>query len=218
VFERYSVILIKRKVIVGITFINMDFQRVAIVIGISTGGPKAMLEMLPELCNVTDLPILIVQHMPKEFTKSFADNLNRKCTHDVVEAGEGMRINYKTIYIAPGGRHMYLRRNELREPLIALNDNPPENNCRPSVDVLFRSAADVYAGRLSALIMTGMGNDGSKSMMALKRAGAVIVAQDQESSVVWGMPENAIQTGCVDYVLALNQIPETIRQIITKKS
>jgi two-component system chemotaxis response regulator CheB len=188
----------------------------AIVIGISTGGPKAMLDILPEICEKTDLPIIIVQHMPKEFTKSYAENLNKKCIHNVTEAENFMTIKKSNVYIAPGGFHLYIKKNENNASYLTLTDNPPENNCKPSVDVLFRSAADVYGNKLLAIIMTGMGNDGAKSMMALKRAGAVIIAQDKESSVVWGMPESAIQTGCVDYVVSLNKIAEIIKQIVNK--
>jgi len=195
-----------------ILYKNID----VIVIGISTGGPKAMLDILPEICEKTDLPIIIVQHMPKEFTKSYAENLNRKCKHNVKEAENFMAIQKNCVYIAPGGFHLYIKKNEQNATYLTLTDNPPENNCKPSVDVLFRSAADVYTNKLLAIIMTGMGNDGAKSMMALKRAGAVIIAQDKESSVVWGMPESAIQTNCVDYVVSLNKIPETIKQIVNK--
>ena len=186
----------------------------AIVIGISTGGPKALLDYLPQISKVTDLPIFIVQHMPKEFTGTFAENLNRRCEHTVLEAEDSMIVKNKHIYIAPGGLHTTVKMNEKKQPKIILNDNPSENNCKPSADILFRSAADIYTDKLIAIVMTGMGDDGSKSLPALKRAGAVIIAQDKETSTVWGMPERAIQTGCVDYVVALNKIHDTIKQII----
>jgi len=187
----------------------------AIVIGISTGGPKALLDYLPGICKITDLPILIVQHMPKDFTKTFAENLDRKCDHKVVEADDFMIISRKHVYIAPGGIHMSVKHNEKKQAIIMLNDNPPENNCKPSADILFRSAADIYSQKLIAIVMTGMGDDGSKSLSALKRAGAIIIAQDKETSTVYGMPERAVQTGCVDYVVALDKIHLTISQIIS---
>jgi len=154
--------------------------------------------------------------MPSTFTRLLAENLNKKCTHNVVEASDNTTIAQNTIYIAPGGQHMFIKRNELREPVIGLNDNAPENNSKPSIDVLFRSVADVYSAYSIALVMTGMGNDGSKSLNALKRAGATILAQDKDSSVVWGMPENAIKTGCVDHIVSLNDLPKLLKQIIDK--
>jgi len=189
-----------------------------IAIGISTGGPKALGDILPILCTLTDLPIIIVQHMPKEFTKSFADNLNKKCNHEVIEAEDNTKIRKKTVYIAPGGMHLCLRRNEMRDPIVVLSDNAPENNSKPSVDVLFRSLADVYGNKAIAVVMTGMGNDGAKGVLPLFRAGAEIIAQDKDTSVVWGMPGSAVQTGCVAKVVALNKIPSIIQQIINQRN
>jgi len=180
-----------------------------IAIGVSTGGPKALNEMLPLLCEGTELPILIVQHMPPKFTESLAKQLALKCRHVVKEAEDGETIESGKVYIAPGGLHMALRRSGARI-LAELNDGPPENGCRPSVDALFRSVASVYGSSAIAVVMTGMGNDGAKSCPILRDSGARVIAQDEASSVVWGMPGCAVATGAVDKIAPLMKIPETI--------
>ena len=184
----------------------------AIAIGVSTGGPKALMEMLPELCKLVALPILIVQHMPPGFTKSLANQLNSKCQSKVLEAEDGIAIEDGHVYIAPGGRHMCVKRSgtQLR---IALNDEMPENGCRPSVDVLFRSVASVYGSSAIAAILTGMGCDGAKACKHLHAEGARIIVQDEPSSVVWGMPGSAIATGFVEEVEPLMRIPQAIKAL-----
>ncbi len=182
----------------------------AIVIGISTGGPKSLAEMLPKLCALTDLPILLVQHMPPNFTKSLADSLNLKCEHTVIEGLAGTVIKDKTVYIAPGGSHMTVR-SRGAEFVLENNQDPPENGCRPSVDVLFRSAALAYPpDSLIGVILTGMGNDGTPSLQYLKNKNAYLIAQDEDSSVVFGMPRAAAATGLLDKVATLLRIPEAI--------
>jgi two-component system chemotaxis response regulator CheB len=180
-----------------------------IVIGVSTGGPRSLSEMLPLLCERTDAPILIVQHMPPTFTTSLAESLDKKCRHKVKEGNAGDYVTPNTVYVAPGGVHMVVRKSGA-EVMVGTNSQPPENGCRPSVDVLFRSVATTYAHNITAIIMTGMGNDGSKSLRALKRNGARIIAQDEASSVVWGMPGSAVKTGLVDEVLSLLNIPKAV--------
>lgn len=186
-----------------------------IVIGVSTGGPKALTSMLPELCNVTNSPILIVQHMPPGFTKSLAEGLDRKCDAKVLEAYDGLSVENNNVYIAPGGHHMLLRQ-ENNKLILCMNLNPPENGCRPSVDVLFRSAAQIKGLNTVSIVLTGMGTDGTSGLRPLKRAGAMIIAQDEESSVVWGMPSSAIETGLVDQVVPLMKIPQLIQKITLK--
>lgn len=184
-----------------------------ILIGVSTGGPKALLKIIPELTQITKIPILIVQHMPPTFTASLADMLDKKCEANVVEAKDNMDVEEGNVYVAAGGMHMVVRKKGLAYCL-GQNNQPPENGCRPSVDVLFRSASGVNARGLISVVLTGMGNDGSKSLSALKRVGSVVIAQDQETSVVWGMPGSAVGTGCVDFVLPLEQIPGKIKELI----
>jgi two-component system chemotaxis response regulator CheB len=182
----------------------------AIIIGISTGGPKSLAEMLPKLCSMTTLPILLVQHMPPNFTKSLADSLDLKCSHKVMEGLPGTVVQDKTVYIAPGGCHMTVRTRGT-DFVLENNQDPPENGCRPSVDVLFRSAAQAYpTDSLIGVILTGMGNDGSPSLPNLKNKNAYLIAQDEETSVVFGMPRAAAATGLLNKVSPLMHIPEAI--------
>ena len=193
---------------------NNDNKIEIIAFGVSTGGPRALFTIIPELSKLTNLPILIVQHMPPAFTKSFADNLNKRCEHKVIEAKGNELIQNKYIYIAPGGKHMIVRKSSESKTIIGINDNPSENDCKPSVDVLFRSIANVYANRAIVSILTGMGSDGVKSLESLRRVGAYIIAQDEETSTVWGMPGRAVDSGNVDKVLPLEKIPSVIESII----
>lgn len=183
-----------------------------ICIGISTGGPRALAEMLPALCAITALPVVIVQHMPPNFTATFAEGLTLRCKRRVTEAQDGEVVEASRVYIAPGGRHVALARSAPGQLSLRVHDQAPENGCKPSVDVLFRSAAQVCHGDVVAVVMTGMGRDGEQGVRALKREGARIIAQDEKSSVVWGMPGAAVSTGCVDEVVALSQIAQTIRR------
>jgi len=181
----------------------------AILIGVSTGGPKALAEILPPLCEEVDLPIFIAQHMPPTFTQSLAKSLNNKCRYTVIEAKNNDVVEEQYVYISPGGRHMLLlkRHNKIN---IVVNDLPPENGCRPSVDMLFRSGATAYGKDAIAVILTGMGVDGTKGARVLKRTGAVVIAQDEQTSVVWGMPGSAQASGNVDKVLPLGNIPSAV--------
>jgi len=185
----------------------------AIAIGSSTGGPEALAHLLPVLTKHTSVPVFIVQHMPPGMTGYFADSLGRKCDYRVVEASHGETVQPSTAYIAPGGRHMVLRNQEGRV-FIALNEQPPENGCRPSVDVLFRSVAAAYPEAVVAIILTGMGCDGAKGLGPLKRNGAYVIAQDEASSVVWGMPGAAAATNQVDELLPLERIGPTVSSLL----
>ena len=151
------------------------------------------------------VPIVVVQHMPPDFTKSLAESLARQTQRNVIEAADGMPLTSTQTFIAPGGRHLVLRGTP-GSPIIGLSDTPPENGCRPSADVLFRSAAAVFGCELLALILTGMGRDGTVGLGAVQRAGGYIIAQDEATSVVWGMPGSAVQAGLADEVIALPDI------------
>jgi len=188
-----------------------------ILIGVSTGGPRALAEMLPSLCEKVDVPIFIVQHMPPTFTRSLAKSLNTRCCHTVIEGKHHDIVREKHVYIAPGGRHMLLvkRRNEI---MTIVNDQPPVNGCRPSVDILFKSGATIYGKDAVAVILTGMGSDGTEGARILKRTGAVVIAQDEASSVVWGMPSSAWASGNVDQVLSLGEIPAALVGIMRHSS
>ncbi len=180
-----------------------------IAVGISTGGPKALMDLLPDLSKVTDLPIIIAQHMPEGFTKSLASMLDKVCGHTVVEGRDGMDIEKGNIYLAPGGFNLLLKKIDDKVH-IAINKNIAQNKYSPSVDQLFRSVASIYREELISIIMTGMGNDGTAGISTVKRLGGYIIAQDKESSIVWGMPGRAIETGHVDIVLGIKDIADHI--------
>ncbi|MCA9058701.1 MAG: chemotaxis response regulator protein-glutamate methylesterase [Planctomycetaceae bacterium] len=177
-----------------------------IAIGSSTGGPNALAEVVGKLPPGLNIPIVIVQHMPALFTKLLAERLDRICPMRVREAEKGAVVRPGEIWIAPGDFHMVLRkvRNEVQ---IDLNQNAPENSCRPAVDVLFRSVAEVYGGRSMGVILTGMGRDGTEGARVMRGKGAYIVAQDEPTCVVWGMPRAVTEAGLADRVLPLNEIP-----------
>ena len=181
-----------------------------ILIGSSTGGPAALARILPEIPGDIGVPVLVVQHMPPVFTKSLAENLAPKCAVRVVEASHGERALPNTVYIAPGGQQMRLGCSAGERPVLEITDDPPENNCRPAVDYLFRSAAGSYPGRTLAVILTGMGSDGAQGLRALKRQGCYVIAQDEPSCIVYGMPKAAVDAGVVDMVLPLDQIAARI--------
>ncbi len=186
-------------------------QTLAIVIGVSTGGPRALLTLLPRLTSLTRLPIIIVQHMPPKFTASLAESLAKLCSPTrVIEAVDNDPINPGHVYIAPGGKHLIVRRTATGQVVSGVNENPPENALRPNVDVLFRSAAQVWGGSVVAVILTGMGADGTKGLAVLKRAGAQVIVQDEATSVVWGMPGSAVAAGVVDQVLPLEAIADAV--------
>lgn len=185
----------------------------AVLIGISTGGPQALSQMLPVLSSRITQPIFIVQHMPLLFTASLAESLGKKCEHTVMEAKDNVIVLDKHIYIAPGGQHLIFRKFQ-DGVITSISDQPPENGFKPSVDVMFRSGAAVYGGNALGIIMTGMGSEGSQSLRHLKREGAYIIAQDEATSVVWGMPGAACATGFVDEVVPLNKIPDAVEKVI----
>ncbi len=182
-----------------------------VTIGISTGGPNALNQMLPKLPGDINVPVLIVQHMPPVFTKSLAASLDKKCALRVKEAEDGEAIEANTVYIAPGGKQMKLVAavNGMHR-LIKITNDPPENSCKPSVDYLFRSVGDYYVGRTTAVIMTGMGSDGTKGLEILKTKGAHIIAQDEASCVVYGMPKAPADRGLVNVVAPLSKIADEI--------
>lgn len=179
-----------------------------IAIGSSTGGTEALREML-ELLPPNTPPILMTQHMPEQFTKTFADRLNQFCQINVKEAQEGDSVIQGQALLAPGNFHMELRRSGARY-YVTLNQAPPVNRHRPAVDPMFQSVAK-YAGANSiGVILTGMGNDGAVGMLDMKKAGAFNLAQDEASCVVFGMPKEAIKAGGVDKIFPLSDIPSAI--------
>ncbi|MCC7010697.1 MAG: chemotaxis response regulator protein-glutamate methylesterase [Acidobacteria bacterium] len=178
-------------------------------IGTSTGGPNALAAMLPALPKGLGVPIVIVQHMPPFFTKLLADRLDQQCGFPVHEATAGQEVLPDHCYIAPGDFHMEVRRQGTGVTL-ALTQAPPENSCRPSVDVLFRSVAQVYGARVLGVVLTGMGQDGLAGSRHITEAGGSVIAQDEATSVVWGMPGFVVQNGLASAVLPLESLAAEI--------
>jgi len=185
-------------------------QRVDVVlIGVSTGGPPALATLLPQLPATFPVPILIVQHMPPIFTRLLAERLATHSTLSVAEGTAGEILRPGQIRVAPGGSHMVLERDGSQIRLL-LHQGEPENSCRPAVDVLLRSAVDIYRGNTLAVIMTGMGNDGLRGCEAIRKAGGQILVQDEASSVVWGMPGFVAKAGLADGQIPLSQLASEI--------
>ena len=189
----------------------------AVVIGVSTGGPDALAAMLPMLPRNLPVPVVIVQHMPPLFTRMLADRLDQQSLLNVVEAADGMVLAPGTVYLAAGGRH--LRLDQRRDGVVCvLDDSPPENSCRPSVDVTLRSALEVWGSRTLVVILTGMGQDGLHGARALKEQGAHVVVQDENTSAVWGMPGAVAKGGYADRVLPLQEIAPAIATSVARRS
>jgi len=188
-----------------------------VLIGVSTGGPVALSRLLPAIPADIGVPILIVQHMPAVFTQTLADDLNSKCAVRVREAVHGESLQPNVAYVAPGGQHMRLGLAPDGRPLIQITDDPPENNCKPAVDYLFRSAARLFPGRAIAVILTGMGSDGTIGLRLLKRSGCFVIAQDEASCVIYGMPRAAVEAGATNVVLPLDAIADRIVSAVRGK-
>ncbi len=181
-----------------------------IAIGASTGGTEAIAEILSNLPE--DVPgIAIVQHMPEKFTKAFADRLNGLARLYVKEAEGGDRVLRGMALIAPGDRHMILRA-DAGGYFVEINDGPPVNRHRPSVDVLFRSVAQIAGKKALGILLTGMGADGAQGLLEMKEAGARTIAQDEKSSTVFGMPREAIKLGAADMVMDLKKIVQFVKE------
>lgn len=184
-----------------------------IAIAISTGGPDALRKIVPTIPHSWNLPILIVQHMPPIFTEALANSLAEQTELTVTEAINGESPQPNHIYIAPGGKQMKAVRSGARVTL-SITDDPPENFCKPAADYLFRSIADIYGSRAIGLVMTGMGRDGTSGLEVMKRSGATVIAQDGPTCTVFGMPQEAIKAGIVDYICPLEQIVSRITGLL----
>lgn len=187
-------------------------QRI-IVVGSSTGGTEAIKVLLSGMPGHAP-PILITQHMPESFTQSFVERLDSFCKMRVKQAEHQEKIQAGTVYVAPGHSHMLLERVPGATYRILLNQDPPVNRHRPSVEVLFRAAAKVLGGNAIGVMLTGMGKDGAAAMLEMHKAGAYNFAQDEASCVVFGMPREAIAIGAVDEVVALDNITERILSVL----
>jgi two-component system chemotaxis response regulator CheB len=182
-----------------------------LAIGVSTGGPTALGAILPELPAGFPLPVLVVQHMPPLFTRLLAERLHTMCRLPVEEASQGALVGAGKILIAPGDFHLKIV-SERGAAHVCLDQSPPQNSCRPAVDAMFTSIGEVFGGAVIAVVLTGMGQDGLRGAEILRAQGASILAQDEASSVVWGMPGAVVNAGLADRVLPLDQvIPEILR-------
>jgi len=185
-----------------------------VVIGVSTGGPTALGRILPTIPASFPLPILVVQHMPPLFTRLLAERLSATCQLPALEAYQGCPVEPGKILVAPGDFHMKMAK-EGATIKVCLDQSPQQNSCRPAVDALFVSSGEVYGGAVLAVILTGMGQDGLRGATILKARGASILAQDESSSVVWGMPGAVVNAGLADRVLPLEEVvPEILRRTL----
>ncbi len=192
-----------------------------IVIGVSTGGPKALTTIMSSFPHKLGVPILCVQHMPPGFTQSLAEGLNRSSQFTVVEAQDNQVVSPDIFYLAPGGKHLTVIKhqdgnrynNTLRMRLV---DDPPVNNCKPAVDRLFESVSRYYDGRVLAVILTGMGTDGLAGVKALKAKNAYCITQDQISCTVYGMPRAVDQAGLSDEQVSLGEMGQRIQALVRK--
>jgi len=195
----------RRDAAAGTTKGRRLIKKEIVAIGISTGGPVALAQVIPKFPENMRVPVVIVQHMPEKFTKSLADSLNEKSKVIVKEAEDGELLRKGTVYIAPGGKQMSIRKS-LAKHRIKIADDPPENNCRPSVDYLFRSVAMLYGAKALGIIMTGMGADGAEGIKYIYSRGGFCIAQNEQSSIVFGMPDAAIKTGKINKIVSLSDM------------
>lgn len=180
-----------------------------VVIGTSTGGPNALSTILPRIPAHFAVPILIVQHMPPIFTRHLADRLNQQSNIDIREAADGDLVGPGGAWLAPGNFHMKLRRQGTQFKVV-LNQDIPENSCRPAVDVLFRSAAEHFGPNVLSVVLTGMGQDGQRGCAAIRQVGGRVLVQDEATSVVWGMPGSVANAGYANQVVSLANIADEI--------
>lgn len=185
-----------------------------VVVGVSTGGPNALQAMVPNLPAGFPAPIVCVQHMPPMFTASLAERLDRASKIRVLEAADGMEAAPGHMYIAPGGRHLDVSRGADGRFRLKLHDAPPVNSCRPSVDVLFDSVAALGIPGILSVVLTGMGCDGAAGVKKLREKGAWSIAQDEATSVVWGMPGAVASQGQADELLPIERVASRLEELV----
>ena len=189
---------------------NLEVAEKLVIIGSSTGGPSALMEVIPKLPKDLGAGVVVIQHMPPGFTKSLADRLNKVSELTVKEAEDGDLIAKNRVLIAPGGYHLVAGKNRKVE----INSDLPVHGVRPAVDVFMESAAPIYQDKTIGVILTGMGFDGAKGMKTIKRLGGRTVAQDEDSCVVYGMPRAVVDMGLADRIASLNQISDQIKELL----
>lgn len=188
-----------------------------LAIGCSTGGPDALANVLPHLPGDLGVPVVVVQHMPPLFTRMLAQRLDTASKLTVVEATEGEPVTPGKVLIAPGGFHLEVK-NRGTGAIAHLTEDPPENFCRPAVDVLFRSVAATYGKNVLAVVLTGMGRDGERGARVIRDAGGEVFVQDEASSVVWGMPGAVAGSGLADRILPLSQVATDLSGVLPRKA
>jgi two-component system chemotaxis response regulator CheB len=189
---------------------NRREKRDIAAIAASTGGPMALQQLLSNLPGNFPTPIVITQHMPKDFTASFAKRLDSTSQLAVLEAEEGMELKPGHAYIAPGGSHLVVKRRANKTSYCGLSDAPPVLSVKPSANIMFLSVADEFGGKAVAVVLTGMGRDGAEGAVEMHAKGAYVIAESQESCVVYGMPKAAVEAGVVDELLPLADIPDAL--------
>lgn len=185
-----------------------------LAIGSSTGGPQALMDVIRVIGPALTVPVVITQHMPATFTAILADHIAQAAKRPCTEGRAGDIVKPGRIFVAPGGQHMELVQDRGGAVTIALNDKPPENFCKPSVDPLFRSVADIYGNRALALVLTGMGHDGREGVRAIVRNDGIVIGQDEATSVVWGMPGAVAMAGLCSAVWPLERIGPEIKMML----
>ncbi len=189
-----------------------------LAIGTSTGGPNALADLMPQFPRDFPVPILIAQHMPPMFTKLLSSRLGTLTALRVEEGKDGRKLEPGQVWVAPGDYHMTVSRKG-KDYVLGLNQEPPENSCRPAVDVLFRSLAQAYGSNVLAVVLTGMGADGTRGSAEIRNAGGMVIAQDEASSVVWGMPGSVVAAGLAGRTCPLSGIvPEILRRVSYQRS
>ena len=188
-------------------------RRDIVAIASSTGGPMALSDIIPKLPKKFPVPIVITQHMPKEFTPSFAKRLNDSSQVEVVEGFDGLTLKPGRVVIAPGGSHLIVKRRG-GQAICGLSDAPPVLSVKPAANIMFQSVADEYGGNVLVVILTGMGRDGTDGAIPLHKKGAYVIAESQKTCVVYGMPKAAVDAGIVDEVLPLNEIPDAMVRLV----
>lgn len=180
-----------------------------VAIGVSTGGPAALADIFKKIPQGFSVPFVVAQHMPPVFTGLLAERLSEQSGHTVVEAVDGETLKQGQIVVAPGDYHLVVKRQGT-QIITSLNQDAHENSCRPAADPLFRSVAECYGRKALGIVLTGMGQDGTNGAEKIKALGGTVYAQDEESSVVWGMPRKVVEAGCADQVLSLEEIGNQI--------
>ncbi|MCK5237070.1 MAG: chemotaxis response regulator protein-glutamate methylesterase [Deltaproteobacteria bacterium] len=195
-----------------------DISNSILAIGSSTGGVQALHNVIPLLPKDLPIPIVIVQHMPPMFTKTFAESLDADSAVTVKEGADGDVLKPGVVYIAPGGLHMTVAKDRSNNVVLRTSKEPSDELLRPCVDILFNSVANIYGKNTLAVILTGMGDDGTKGLRTLKEKNIISIAQDENTCVVYGMPKLAVDNGLIDVILPINRIADQIMAIINKSN